>query len=35
MPASTEFTLITADRVIDSGGGPPSTMAPSWFVART
>ena len=23
MPASTEFTLITADRVIDSGGGPP------------
>ncbi len=23
MPASTEFTLITADRVIDSRGGPP------------
>ena len=23
MPANTEFTLITADRVIDSGGGPP------------
>ena len=25
MPASTEFTLITADRVIDSRGGPPIT----------
>ena len=25
MPANTEFTLITADRVIDSRGGPPIT----------